>query len=370
MKRNSSIECIRVIAIITIIFIHVEGYLTYGLPAEFISHLGHFAIVFFMITAGYFWGKKVRTGEIPQEQYTDYSARILKIFLFWCLFYILVPHNVRDLVKYLHAQHHSLLSTLEVPYWRIVALIEKGGHPLRGVIYLFLVGTKYHLWFLMGLVWASMIAAMLIKWNRDSWLIWIGVIFYLSEAVSRFLIAAWSVFPISFNERYGPFFSTIFFAIGWRLSAHKGPFKPRPAILLLSAGFAVLALDMIFVHNLIGFRIVEPFLETTLGIGAALLALASPSLGNGTRLASLGRYVLGIYVIHPFFIDFLMPLAIRMPARIQTLAFPMIVFFVSTITVVACSKISVLRPFFVGSRKKVEAARGMHPDPLSARSSR
>jgi surface polysaccharide O-acyltransferase-like enzyme len=343
VKRNSAIDCIRVFAIITVIFAHVVNE-PYAFPAKFIDHF-HFVLVFFLIVAGYHWGKKIRAGNAVGQEYARYSFSILKIFVVWSLIYIVIPRNINEIVDCVHMiSHYGVLSLLKIPYWRLLTLV-KGQEPLQAVLYIFLTGTRYHLWFLMTLVWASTITAMLVRWKRESWLIWVGIGLYIFSALSLVLSAASPGFSIPFNTRHGPFLGTIFFAIGWRLSSHRGAFTCKPAIALLSGGFVILTVDILFVRNQFGFMIVQPFLDTTIGVGCVLLALARPSFGADTILPSLGRYVLGIYLIHPAFIDFLKPVAFYIPGRARGLVFPTAVFLFSALAVMIFQRIKVMRPF-------------------------
>ena len=71
--------------------------------------------------------------------------------------------------------------------------------------------------------------------------------FYVFSALSLVLSAASAGFSIPFSTRHGPFLGTLFFAIGWRLSSHRGAFTCKPAIALLSGGFAILVIDLLFV---------------------------------------------------------------------------------------------------------------------------
>jgi surface polysaccharide O-acyltransferase-like enzyme len=347
MKRNSTIECIRVLAIVSVIFGHVKGYTvpsTWHETVEF--HLSDSALVFFFVISGYYWGRKIRAGNPVGQVYADYSLRILKIFVLWSLVYILISRGgISEYTRY------GVLSPLKVCYWNLLHVVERQGPLWRGVLYILLTGTKYHLWFLMALVWAATITAILVKWKRESWLVWVGITLYTFEALSRFLSATSNGFSLPFNARYGPFFGTIFFVIGWRLSSRQGTFTLKPAIGLISMGLAALVVDLLVVPNHLGFRAVQPFLETTVGVGAALLALARPSLGVNTILASMGQYVLGIYLIHPAFIDLLRPYDHDIfLSHVLGLSFPAMVFLISALTVMILQKPKALSPFVTTSR--------------------
>ncbi len=353
MKRNSAIECIRVLAIFSVVFVHVQNLgMPYSLPAMFIGHL-RFAVVFFMVIAGYQWGKKLRAGRAIGHVYAPYSFRILRTFVLWSLVYLIIPRNIQEISQYMQIiSHNGALSLLKIPYWRLLDLAGEQGSPLHGVLYILSTGTKYHLWFLTSLVWASTIAAVLVKWRRESWLMWIGIGFYVSGVLLE-------VSPLSFNMRYGPFFGTIFFAIGWRLSSHRGAFTLKPAIALLSGGLAVHVIELLFLQKHAGFTAVQYFVESTIGVGCVWLALARPSLGAGSHLASWGQYVLGIYLIHPLFIDFFRPSAGYIPSHVRDLAFPAIVFLFSACAVFILQKIDVLKPFVAASRTRERRGQGI-----------
>src|SRR5208283_4798515 len=114
------------------------------------------------------------------------------------------------------------------------------------------MGTKYHLWFLMALAWAVTITAILVKLRRESLLLWVGLALYVFEAVCKLLSETTIGSPLPFSARYGPFFGTFFFAIGYRLSARQSTFSLKPAIVLLSGGLALLVVDMLVVRTHLG----------------------------------------------------------------------------------------------------------------------
>lgn len=346
MKRNSTIDCIRVLAIIKVISVHVETIksLHHEWSAIFMSHV-NFAVAFFIVISGYQWGKKIRAGNPVGQAYAKYSLGLLKLFVLWSLFYIFVADGA--ISEY---THYGILSPLKICYWNCQHLLLGRGSLWKGVLDIFLDGTKYHLWFLMGLVWAATITAILVKLKRESWLIWVGLTLYVFQALVTILSETSIGFSLPFNVIHGPFLATFFFVVGWRLSSRQGTFSLKPAIALLSAGFAVLVIGLFVVRSGLGFMAVKPFFETTLGIGAAMLALSRPSLGADTILASLGQRVLGIYLIHPVFINFLRPLWYYIPSPVRDIGFTVMVFFSSVLAVLILQQIRILGPFFATSK--------------------
>ncbi len=373
MRRNSTIDCIRVFAIMMVIFVHVEGaHIPLGPVAKFINHM-RFAIAFFMIVAGYQWGRKIRAGAAMRRVYVSQTSLILKMFVFWSLVYLVVPLNVQDISGYMHMfSAHGALSLLKIPYWHLRSAIEEQGNPAAGALYVFLIaGTKHHLWFFMALAWASTITALLLKWKREKWLMWGTAGLYLLGVFSPLVSAAFPGYFISFSMKCALFFGTFFFfVVGLRLSSATSAFSLKAAIALLSAGVAVHTVRTFVPGDRFAAAIVQSFVEMTLGTGCVWLALARPSLGARSILPSLGPYVLGIYVMHPIFIGFFKPLAYRMPGGIRDLAFPVIVFLSSLLAAMVLQKTRVLRTFVKSSRTTGPNERGARSPGLAARAMR
>ena len=370
MKRNSTIDCIRVFAIILVIFFHVErAHIPLEPAMKFITHM-RFAIAFFLIISGYQWGRKTRSGAALRHVYANQASRILKMFVFWSLVYLVMPLNMQGLWHYTHIfSQHSALSLLKIPYWRLLNVIGEQGGSMPGALYVLLLGgTKYHLWFFMALVWASTIITLLLKWKRESWLMWVAAGLYLLGLFPPLLPAPFPGSFISFCMKCALFFANIpFFVIGWRLSSATRAFSLKPAVALLSAGVAVHVVHTLVAGDHFGATIVQSFVEITVGVGCALLALARPSLGAHTILPSLGQYVLGIYVMHPIFIGFLRPLAYRMPGVVRGLAFPALVFLCSLLATLVLQKTKVLRAYVATSRTPGPKEQEVRPPDLEAR---
>jgi surface polysaccharide O-acyltransferase-like enzyme len=148
MKRNSAIDCIRVLAIFKVISVHVESIKTlhHEWPAFFMGHV-NFAVAFFLVVSGYQWSKKIRAGKLIGEAYAKYSLGLLKLFVLWSLVYIFVADGA--ISEY---THYGVLSPLKICYWNSHHLLFGRGPLWKALLYIFLDGTKYHLWFLMGLV--------------------------------------------------------------------------------------------------------------------------------------------------------------------------------------------------------------------------
>ena len=163
--------------------------------------------------------------------------------------------------------------------------VQRSGNNLAGVIYVILIGAQLHLWFLTALVFGATITAALLKWGRERWLLWVVAAVYLFGFISVLLS---SIYPGSFfslGAKFAPFYcSSLFFAIGWRLSSVRRALSLKPALALLSVGIVAGTIEVFVIGPHSGAVIVQSLVEETIGTGCVLLALSRPSLGAGTIL--------------------------------------------------------------------------------------
>ena len=191
-ERNAAIDSIRVLAIISVILVHVGVGMVFGPIAKFISHL-RFAITFFLIVAGYQWGKKIRAGAPIGGAYAGLSSRILKIFAFWSLVYLIIPlihQGGIGLPAHLFAAR--CIRRVPDPLFARAGFGPPRGSGATGLFYVILIGAQLHLWFLTALVFGATMTAALLKWARETWLVWVVAAAYLFGFMSGLLIVLFS----------------------------------------------------------------------------------------------------------------------------------------------------------------------------------
>jgi peptidoglycan/LPS O-acetylase OafA/YrhL len=292
---------------------------------------------FFFAIAGYFWGKKVRSGNELTKVSLGYGRRILRIWAVWSLIYLLVPNDVESF------RQCGISALVKVPYWRLRDLI---GAPIQSLF----VGSALHLWFLMALLWALAICSVVLKYGREKWLIWIGC----ALSVFGLVAGSWSVAffgsAIPFQTKNGPFFGTIFFAMGWYLSSDKVVISPKLVASLLLGGLAMHGLELYLLWSRFG---VSPsshaYVAGTLfwGAGFTLLVMSRPSFGKGTIMAKVGKYTLGIYLVHYVFVQLFAPLFHAYRSRLWDIVVPIVVFLVSLLAAMAIQRNRLLRRVLV-----------------------
>src|SRR5437773_2583063 len=98
--RISSIDTIKSIAVLAVIFLHTGpfgdpqyAHSPYRLLALIINQSARFAVPFFFIASGYFFAKSLQKGIPPSELLLKYCRRLFAVFLLWSIIYAVVPRH-------------------------------------------------------------------------------------------------------------------------------------------------------------------------------------------------------------------------------------------------------------------------------------
>lgn len=303
LSRIESVDVVRVIAILAVIAIHTTPFETEGAPlgtafdlATQVNLLARFAVPFFFVVSGFFWGTKIHGGNRIAESSKKMSKRILTIFGAWSLIYLL-PFNPATIAE------QGSFGFVKIVYWNLSSIAND---PIR---FLF-QGSSVHLWFLIGLLCCVAISAVLVAYNRVNLLIGLSIVLYAIGLFGK----AYSDTPlgihVDFNTRNGPFFGLVFFVSGYVLSSrqpHDSWFTKGLGLLL--TGYIVQFAELQFLHDRFGTSLLQDYTIGTyfLGLGSALMALSNVTFLRVRGLGSIGSFVLGIYAIHLIFVDLLRP---------------------------------------------------------------
>lgn len=304
--RIQGIDTLRVLAIIFVIAIHTVPFSVEPSRvgdkfdvATLINMIARFAVPFFFIVSGYFWGQKIKDGEDLYGPTINMAKRITLVFFAWSLIYIL-PTNIVDSFTY------GPLGPLKQLYWNIVNAL---GRPLDT----FLQGTKVHLWFLMALLWSLGASVLLLRLNEQL-LFPVALVLYVIGIAGKAYSDTPLGFHIDFNFRNGPFFSLIFFATGYLLQKNN-PKKNWlwTGLLIAATGIGLHIFELLVLNARWGTSMAQDYVIGTyfLGLGMGLVALSNPRCLQFPWLASAGPLVLGIYASHFIFIDLLQPIDAR-----------------------------------------------------------
>lgn len=266
----------------------------------FLNQLSRFAVPFFFIVSGYFFGvKELRNNTTTILCTINTVKRLLFIFLAWSLIYLL-PYDVGAIYKY------GISGPLKVAYWNVIGLTSD---PIRLVFH----GTKAHLWFLAGLVWAVSFTGSFRYLGLHRSIYIIAVSLYIIGLLGQSYSDSPLGIHFNFDIRNHVFFSTIFFVTGYWLSNYKPRLFWFPlGAITFAFGTAIHFTEIYVLWKLYG---TDPYIHSYtigtyfMGVGITLTALSSHRILNINTLATMGKYVLGIYAVHYVFVDILSPVS-------------------------------------------------------------
>lgn len=341
--RNLAVDTMRLIAIFCVICLHAAPFSPdhmgngwYGWQVLYlgISTACRFAVPFFFCVSGYYWGGKIRRGQSPSAVSPSMFKRIGIVFVVWSAFFLSINYLkpvIGRLIPWFPGAESIAPSSFAVSSF--------ARHPLR----LLFEGTAQHLWFLPALLSALAVAWLFVALRQERLLLAVAIALFVYAVLGRAYASTSigispQIFGFHCNTRDGPFFSTIFFASGYFLSAHL----PRPqwsrwGISLLAAGCVLHRSEIVLIHTLFHAPPVRTLQQDfvfgtyAMGLGATMLALAAPSWLSRPRLARWGRWTLGIYCIHPIFIH--QKILCRLHSAVAEVLYPIAVLLLSLFAV-------------------------------------
>ncbi len=336
MQRIKSVDLFRFLAIVAVIIIHISWFKDNATlnasniaqaPYFLFNQLSRFAVPFFFILSGYFWGVKTPKNTHMLANSLPMIKKLLFLFVIWSVIYLL-PYNVGAIYEY------GISGPLKVAYWQFTSLWQ---NPITTLMQ----GTKVHLWFLMALLNALLITAFLVQYKQIKLLILIAFALYfiglLAKAYSQ---TAWGI-SLNFETRHGPFFSTIFFVTGYLLSTKKITIHWfNYGLVFLCMGATLHFLESYFLWQHYKVLPLHEYLIGTyfVGIGVAMIALSNKSCLRYNALSQLGKLTLGIYVVHYIYVDILKPFDPSNNTVTEEILHLVIVLILSILTTIALSK--------------------------------
>lgn len=337
MERNRSVDTVRLLAITAVAIIHLKPFSSAGGSNQFynflyvlLNQLARFAVPFFFILSGYFWGLKIRKGHPIWQTSSKTLTRLAVIFFAWSAFY-LFEHELTVIYQF------SFTEWGQSVFRRLVELFT---HPAK----LFFEGTKVHLWFLPGLASAVILTSLLLKARMEALLPVIAVAFYLCGlAAKSYYYTPLGINLAGFDVRNGPFFSMIFFVTGYYLSnraiTHRWFWS---GALLLLLGVCLHFGEIFYLWKSFHLNpVFHDYVAGTffLGLGAAMLALSDHPLIRSEKLGFIGELTLGIYTIHFVFVDVLAAFFRPRSSPVMDIVYLFAVIFLSAAAVYLLSRI-------------------------------
>jgi len=283
--RITGIDLMRVFAIMGVILLHTNPFVGPYFASDrlltsasiLINSLSRFAVPFFFVTSGYFFGLRLGKGADAVALLRRRAVRLVALFVAVSVFYAVVNSIV-----------------LNIPAQRIFYSVVK--NPLIFIAN----GTELHLWFLPALVAGLCVPVVFITLRIERYYTaFAALVFVFGLAAGPYH----DVFGIdmAINTRNGLFFSTLFVAVGvWASKRRRLP-GPWLSTGIILAGLAMQLFEgYLLLRNYGASMISHDFLLGTLllGSGPFFLAMNLKSSVFSGAIERLGRLTLGVYLFH------------------------------------------------------------------------
>jgi surface polysaccharide O-acyltransferase-like enzyme len=365
MNRLPGVDLLRILSILAVITIHAFSYhFQNGIPrtfnsVEIIYVMVRFAVPYFFVTSGYFWGRKIVRGADPLQTSLRFCKRILIIFIVWSLIY-LIPHDLFEI--YNRGFAGSFQNSME----RAIFMTH---NPLR----IALSGTATHLWFLPSLLICVVICTCFLMTRQVGLLMFFSAGLYVAGVLSNAYLKTPIGFHLPFDTTRGPCLGIVLFASGYLLSTKKiNPSWLWKGCLTLIAGLVLQFLELIILRGRFGIISLPDYVFGTyfMGLGCCVIALSIGCQAEGPRqsanineskqtaplkaalsssqlVSTVGQLILGIYAIHLIFVENLNHFRNSFPAFLWDVGFTPLLFILSGFVVYLMSKSRLLRPIVV-----------------------
>jgi len=338
--RLASVDVFRVFAIVAVIVIHTTPFHAGVDPlgdqldtAMILNQIARFAVPFFFVVSGYFWGRKVEQSGDCSATSVAMAKRIALLFVAWSMIY-LIQWNLVDAFSY------GPWGPIKQIYWAASAAIQ---YP---VVTLF-QGTKGHLWFLSSLLTCLGISGVLVRSGNDGLLLPLAIALYGVGLAGKAYGATPIGFDSGFEFRNGPFMALLFFVTGYRMRHLRKQSRWLGVGLGLALfGTALHFAEIALLHRYWNVSLDQDYVVGTypMGVGVAIMALSGVRQLGFPLVARIGPFVLGVYAAHFMFVDLLQPLDHLLTGNVAwELVYVALVFLLSLGFAVTLSRVARLR---------------------------
>ena len=337
-RRIASIDAFRSIAMLAVIVIHTqpfwaERFVIGEWPALIINQLARFAVPFFFVVSGFFLARSVTPPRSEFIVIKKQAYRIALVLLFWSLAYLIfIPDFLETFSK------QSITKSV---YWNLQGLLQNSSELLHQ-------STRVHLWFLVALLECLLFTALWRAWlPKVSIEIWILSFYLAGMATGPYEHSALGNILPQWLPRL-PWTEISLFLIGWWVHSSKFSLSLSLATFIALAGMALHFAEVTVIYHLYE----TPIMGQDMVFGTAIWALrlvmgllAFPNAFKCSWVENMGKYTLGVYVVHMVFLDMLNYFGTSWNGVSWTILKPFIVFSLSLLFVYYLIKISWLKRF-------------------------
>ncbi|WP_226039288.1 acyltransferase [Natrinema sp. DC36] len=299
-ERISSIDAMRIVAMVGVVVIHTNPFEGLGLSGNLANFLiestARFAVPFFFMASGYFFALTIARSD-PTPQFLDRVSSISSLYLFGLL--LTFPIFLAGTAVQASVENRDIVTSV---IHKLAAFVS----PIELIYY----GTSVSeiLWFFPALLFSYLFIYLCTNLGLSAYLLPISLGFHLVGLLG----SSYTMFvDIPFAIRDGLFFGFFYTSLGYAIYSRE--WQPDTDRSTLYLGVTVLFGGLhIGERYVLGYVITESTVSqgvywASYTVGTALVAvslfvflLSRPDLGASTAVPSWGRnYAVGIYVAHP-----------------------------------------------------------------------
>lgn len=314
--RIHSLDAFRTISIFFVITLHTHPFLGMGLLGNVsnfvIDGVARFAVPLFFVISGYLFSMKLSGSSAPTDYAVGYLRKIAGVYLFGTVLFVFGFTLVRSWIQ-------GVIGSSE-PVESVVLMVTTFGagisafgsqivaNPGEFVYYGTAVNGK--LWFLTALGIAIGLVYLFYVLGREQYLLPTAAGVHILGLFGQTYYFLFGLGGSPFPTRDALFFGFFYVSLGYAIHRSDRAFSDHDAwrYLGLFGVFTLLHLAERYVlgYVVLGNDITRSVYTTNYQVTTVvmvlslfLFALSNPRMGEGTRTAALGKYALGIYLVHP-----------------------------------------------------------------------
>ena len=287
-NRNDSLDFLKFLCIISVVCIHTNPFWGFGNIGMIIKSICRVSVPLFFMCNGYLFYTKYN-----KNYYKKYWIKILKIFICWSLFYILLSLSLISLANILNSR--SVLFGYK-EYFNKFSIAN---------IYYCQEVMPYHLWYLVALIISIPVMHLILKYKMLNKALIISLILNLVGIILcnfgfvSFEITRDAIFLGIFYCTLGMFINDKEKYIRTVLSKISNTTYSIVIIFL----FAITILESIIYKNMFNTLGTYYFSTVPLGFMIFCIVILNKNIGKDTLINKVGKNSLGIYVVHVVFIN-------------------------------------------------------------------
>jgi surface polysaccharide O-acyltransferase-like enzyme len=299
LERIETFDFVKFFAIFFVVCMHTLPFTTIklgeldgGKIGFIINAFARFSVPYFFMVSGYLLEKKMKLSNAKSNHIYRYLLKNIKIFVSWSVFFFFYDIVLAALKAFL--QGLNLRSEI-IHYFESVFRVQNLYYGIN-------VGTSYHLWFLISLIWANVILSIFIKMNKVRMLLGISFILHI---IGLFGQSYSTLVKIPFDTRDALFFGLFYITTGYYFSTLSLNLKLKPKLwLILFFVFSLLQIaeGEIVTNHANGYWGNYYFFTILTAITLLLFSLTNKKVYHPI-INKIGANSVGIYVIHPLFIS-------------------------------------------------------------------